>query len=67
VLFAAPAVVEWSAARDGMAGLIYWVAGLGGMYFARFLLALARDPWGAFQRWRNGGAPGAPGAGGGTP
>lgn len=58
VLFAAPAVIELLGAKDGVAGLVFWAAGLGGMFIVDFVSGALRDPWAAFDRWRGkGGQP----------
>lgn len=65
VLFAAPAVIEFARqfviVGEAMAGLIAWASGMCGMLIVDLVIAVFRDPWLAFDRWRGrgGGGPGA--------
>lgn len=55
VLWVAPAIVEWTGVKDGVAGLSYWACGLGGMFIVDFISKSMGNPWEALARWRNGG------------
>lgn len=52
VLWVAPAIIEWFAAKDGIAGLLYFGCGLTGMYIVDFVTKAVGDPWATLARWR---------------
>ena len=61
VLFAAPGLIELAAkvttVGEGIAGLIFWASGMGGMLIVDFVLDALKNPWAAFMRWRQNGNP----------
>ena len=50
----APVAVRWSGFKgvEEVEQFAVWLAGLAGMYLVDFVFALARDPWGAWDRFR---------------
>lgn len=56
VLFVAPGAIEilgqFTKVGDGVEGLVYWLCGSAGVYVVTALMSIMRNPWAAFQRWR---------------
>lgn len=54
VLFVVPAAARWGGFKghEEIENLASFLAGLVGMYFVDFVFTLARDPWGAWERFR---------------
>lgn len=65
VLLVVPVVLRWAglAGIDEYERLGSWLAGMCGMYVVDFIFAAARDPWGFWRRFRNGGRDDQPGPG----
>jgi hypothetical protein len=60
VLFLAPYLVRFFGADGDKAveNLVAFGAGLFGMYAVDFAFSIARNPWAAYRRWKNGGSDG---------
>jgi hypothetical protein len=59
VLFVAPAAARFFGFKgvEELESLASFSCGLLGMYIVDFVFALAKDPFGAWAKWRNGGKP----------